>query len=404
MNQAQLQEIINDLELVLPEQQHLLLVDDEPANLEVLAFLLEDLCTVHTAESAHEGLKILQAEKNIDLLIADQRMPQMTGVEFLAQVAQLHPDTIRMVLTAYSDIEPMVAAINQGYVFRFMIKPFDPEEMRSVVQDALELKRTSAALQLAVERLAEQSRMLSATNRQLVEAKEERGAERLELLGRIISSVTNDFMNQQSIVARLKHILEQEPLPPKGVQQMADNLQKSIDVLLERLSCIDRYVRSAAVAGERQLVAPYGFLDVLLSMLELLPEPSRRAIQVDLDPTVPSLYIDVVGTRQALLALVENAYRASGPDQMITLRMRALASDEVCFEVEDHGCGMDGEIVSQAVQPFFSKFEGANLGLGLPLAKMVAEAQGGRLEIKSQPNQGTVARLTLGYAQLQRGM
>jgi len=91
-----------------------LLVDDEPENLEVYVALFEDVWDVHTDGSGTEALAILKSGCAVDLIIADQRMHGMTGVELLTLIAEQRPDIVRIVLTAYSDVEPMLVAINRA--------------------------------------------------------------------------------------------------------------------------------------------------------------------------------------------------------------------------------------------------------------------------------------------------
>ena len=126
-----------ELELDAPVCRGVLLVDDEFEVLAVLEALLDDDWDVHTAQSGQAALDILNSDASIQLVITDQRMPEMTGVELLQCVAETHPDLYRMVLTAYSDVDPIVAAINQGKVDQFILKPWDPIRIRGLVAEGL---------------------------------------------------------------------------------------------------------------------------------------------------------------------------------------------------------------------------------------------------------------------------
>ncbi len=105
-----------------------LVVDDEPEMLYSLRNLLRHEFDVHTARSGEEGIKILQ-EYDIHLVMTDQRMPQMTGVELLHRMKKEHPGAMRLIFTGYADIKTVIDAINQGNVFRYITKPWDPEEL-----------------------------------------------------------------------------------------------------------------------------------------------------------------------------------------------------------------------------------------------------------------------------------
>lgn len=113
-----------------------LLVDDEPNILSALNRLLRrEGYRVLTAGSADEALAIL-AREPVDVVISDQRMPQMTGTELLARVKTLHPRTVRMILSGYSEISAVTDAINKGAVYKYLNKPWDDEHLRSEIRDA----------------------------------------------------------------------------------------------------------------------------------------------------------------------------------------------------------------------------------------------------------------------------
>ena len=114
-----------------------LLVDDEPAILESLELTLSSDYSVFTAGSGEEALEILERE-DIALIIVDQVMPGMTGVDILARVSERSPRTIRMLLTGYADMDSLVRAINEGKIYRYIPKPWEPDELRIDVRRALE--------------------------------------------------------------------------------------------------------------------------------------------------------------------------------------------------------------------------------------------------------------------------
>jgi two-component system response regulator HupR/HoxA len=140
-----------------------LVVDDEEAIVESIAMTLEDDYRVFTALSGKEGLDILERE-DVALVIVDQVMPDMSGVEFLEKVVERRPHTVRMMLTGYADIQSIVRAINDGRIYRYIQKPWEPESLRIDVRRALEAHALSAEnLQLAAA-LAEANERLRAEN------------------------------------------------------------------------------------------------------------------------------------------------------------------------------------------------------------------------------------------------
>jgi diguanylate cyclase (GGDEF)-like protein/PAS domain S-box-containing protein len=121
-------------------QRTLLLVDDEDSIVSALRRLLRrDGYHIVTANSGAQGLQRM-AENSVDVIVSDQRMPGMTGVEFLRRAKELYPDTIRMVLSGYTELQSITDAINEGAIYKFLTKPWDDERLRSHVAEAFSQK------------------------------------------------------------------------------------------------------------------------------------------------------------------------------------------------------------------------------------------------------------------------
>ena len=131
----------------------ILVVDDEPDNLDAFRFSFRKSFHILTAQSGTEGLAILQREK-VAVVVTDQRMPRMTGLEFLARARAIQPELVPLIVTAYTDVDALVEAVNMGQIYRYIIKPWDGKEMRGVLTQALERFHLRAENQ----RLAEQLR------------------------------------------------------------------------------------------------------------------------------------------------------------------------------------------------------------------------------------------------------
>ena len=134
----------------------ILIVDDEPANLRLLERLFRRDYTVLTASSGPEALEVL-GQHDVALLITDQRMPGMTGIELLKLIADSRPHMVRMILTGYTDMGALVEAINCGQVYRYVTKPWDNDDLRLTVARALEHYETNKShheLEVANKRLS----------------------------------------------------------------------------------------------------------------------------------------------------------------------------------------------------------------------------------------------------------
>ena len=115
-----------------------LYIDDEVNNLNSFKAAFRRDFEVFTAISAKEGRKILDTNE-IGVIITDQRMPGMTGIEFLESILSIYPDTIRILLTGFSDINAVMDAINRGQVYKYLVKPWQNEELKMYIENALEI-------------------------------------------------------------------------------------------------------------------------------------------------------------------------------------------------------------------------------------------------------------------------
>lgn len=115
----------------------ILIVDDEPANLRALERLFRTDYDVLTASSGAQALQLL-GQYDVAVLITDQRMPQMTGIELLKKTVPVRPRMVRILLTGYTDVEALVEAINCGHVYRYIAKPWNNDDLKLTVKRALE--------------------------------------------------------------------------------------------------------------------------------------------------------------------------------------------------------------------------------------------------------------------------
>ena len=153
-----------------PKRPCLLVVDDEPEIGASVYALLRREYDVLRAQSAAEGQRLMQ-EHEVHIVMTDQRMPEVTGVELLASVRVRHPRAVRLLFTGYADHESLIAAINDGRVFRFLKKPWRPEELEAAVRaaaaeyhriatEAVELERLRARVAALEQKVTELERVL----------------------------------------------------------------------------------------------------------------------------------------------------------------------------------------------------------------------------------------------------
>lgn len=126
-----------------PVLPRVLIIDDEEPILETMSFTFMDTYEVLTSTDALSALELLDANAPVAVVITDQRMPNMSGVELLAEVYKRHPETVRIMLTGFADADATIQAINDGHVYAYVSKPWEPEEFKQIVRRAVEFHELS---------------------------------------------------------------------------------------------------------------------------------------------------------------------------------------------------------------------------------------------------------------------
>lgn len=148
----------------------LMVVDDEPDNLDLLYRTFRRDFRVFKAENGFKALDALAEHGEMAIIISDQRMPRMNGTEFLSRTVERFPDTIRIVLTGYTDVEDLVEAINSGKVFKYITKPWNPDQLKSVVTQAAETYRVLKQRTLTLRRALRRESILNEVMRAIRES------------------------------------------------------------------------------------------------------------------------------------------------------------------------------------------------------------------------------------------
>ncbi|MBI3140505.1 MAG: EAL domain-containing protein [Rhodocyclales bacterium] len=194
------------LEVLLPPaagpQRTLLLLDDEENILTALKRVFRrDGYQVLTAGSAPQAFELLAAHK-VGVIVSDQRMPLMTGTEFLRRVKELYPDTVRIVLSGYTELQSVIEAINAGSIYRFLTKPWDAEQLRSAIRDAFRQQE-----------LAEENARLDRRNRDSSARLAELNGQLQELLADKSSRIARD----ETLIGTTREIFHCVPVPLIGI-------------------------------------------------------------------------------------------------------------------------------------------------------------------------------------------
>lgn len=228
-------------------ERTLLLVDDEEGVLSALRRVLRrDGYRILTAASGEEALQVLVGNA-VDVIVSDQRMPGMTGVDLLRQAKRIHPETVRIVLSGYTELKSITDAINEGAIYKFMTKPWDDEQLRLTVREAFAHKE-----------LADENRRL---NHALMEVNQE--------LQGMLASEQQRLRNDETVLRVVQEILQAVPLPIIGMDE--DGLIVSANAMADEL-----------FGGGRGLIGSFASEVLPLELHEKLgPQPSDSLWQKD---------------------------------------------------------------------------------------------------------------------------
>jgi signal transduction histidine kinase len=371
------------------EKHSFLVVDDEPNVLDSIYDLFRRDYRVLRASNAATAKQLLKQEP-VHIVMTDQRMPEVTGVELLEQIKREHPDTVRLIFTGYADIQVVVRAINEGQVFRYLTKPWDPDELRGVVRQAAEYydlvqerKQLIAELQKANQELRQANALKTAfldvashelnTPITIVLAMSELAEERLVQSGG--DAVINHVHVIRSGAARLEHL----------VQNMIKLLQAG----------------SFQTVAERQTVKCRQVLDKVAEQVGPFLDRRRQRLELQVQPPDAVITVDRGKIHDVVLNLVINAIKFSPDGSTIELHAVVRADQSLAIEVVDSGVGIAACDLPHIFDPLFTSFNTLQhssgsyefckrgLGMGLAIVRKFVEMHGGTIRVEPRDPRGT---------------
>ena len=249
----------------------LLVVDDEPDNLDLLYRTFRRDFKVYKADSAFTAMDVLEAEGEMALIISDQRMPEMNGTEFLGKTFEIFPNTVRILLTGYTDVEDLVEAINSGKVFKYITKPWNPEELKVVVKQASEtykmVKQRTDALTLALQRESIVNEVMSAIRESL---------DYSSMLSTIVQAVGRTFRATEGILWPVSgDRLISKPVSYQSPESTENNfpINKELEeLLLQVVQSSETYFEEGSNKNSCRLIVPLIYQKDLLAVLVLNQE------------------------------------------------------------------------------------------------------------------------------------
>lgn len=349
--------------------ESVLIVDDEKDNLEALRRLLRQEFQITTTDSGLEALKLIRTQE-FAVIVSDQRMPEITGVDLLEKAKQIRPSMTRILLTGYTEIESVIGAINRGSIYRYVAKPWDPDDLKITVRQAVESYRLKKDLD-------EKNQALSQSNAELQSA-----LDRLRLLdkakARFLSLVSHELNTPLTSVSAFVGLLNEDHGFSPDIQRAVSSLSGASDRLAEIIEDVLTYVRLEADADwdptdfdwDKETLAAIGKLDGAR-------EKKQVAFAVQGKAGVRSQCVPEK-TRLAISKILAEAIARSPKGEKIT----------VLFSHDENGmtfkASWTGEpLPAQAFEAFEATGDEMkhhrNLALGLAITKLIVEKQGGSL-------------------------
>lgn len=368
-----------------------LFVDDEPAILGAIERYLRPVHQVWDCEFFSDPVQALARVRTtpFHVLVSDMVMPQLDGATLLAKTREASPDTIRVMLTGNADMQTAQAAVNQGHVFQFLLKPCDGEQLLHSL--------AAAARQY----------QLQAAERELLRTQLEH-AEKMAVIGQLAAGINHDLNNFMTAIMLQTQLALAAPHHPTLPRSALEQIQQATGRAAQMTKELNSFSR-----------AENGLTRTLLNLREVLASclcivrpllPKNIILRTTLAPNLPRITGDAGKLKQAIMNLVINARDAMPDGGEISLTVREYSPMDtpapattphhwdafVCLEVSDTGCGMDAATQAKLFKPFFTtKAAGTGTGLGLFMVGQILEQHGGWVTVTSAPRQGTKFQIFL---------
>ena len=310
----------------------------------------------------------------------------MSGVDFLAEVRRQWPECIRIVLTAYSDPEAIVDAINRGEAYRFIFKPWNPVEMRTTIRDALERTALEQENRRLLDDLRQRNADLQRSLSQLEEARNRLlGAEKLALAGRLASGLAHDIRNYMTAVGNIE-VFTERYRDDQELQDMVEFIAHSTADLRSIVNELGALARGQVpvydlVAGDLVQAVRQAVRTV-----QHAPAFRSRPIQLHIQP-VPSVAMARDRLRRVILNILQNAAEAAPEGKPIEVRVFAEGLF-ACVAITDYGPGIPETSRPRIWEPFYTT-KPAGTGLGLDICQVIMAGHGGRIELESTEGRTT---------------
>ncbi|NEW80182.1 MAG: response regulator [Gelidibacter sp.] len=386
-------------------EHSLLIIDDEVEITKSLYRQFRRKYNVHIATSADEALPIMEKER-IQVVLSDQRMPGMTGIDFFAKIKDKYPDALKLILTGYSDIEAVIGAINEGQIFRYLTKPWNNVELEVAINEAFEKyelitnnRRLMNQLQEAnlflEKKVAERTKELEKSNVKLTTLNIEKN--------KYVGIVAHDLRNPIGLALSFSDLIISDHLSLSQAEQL-----RFLKIINEKcsfaLNLIEGFLDTSKIeSGILDLnFKAYNYCKFVQECIEhnkLFAQKKSQEIIFHCECPKAMLVFDKNKMEQVLNNLISNAIKYSHSNKKIWVNI-LQKDNNIVTQVKDEGQG----IPKDELESIFRVFETGTVkatnkekstGLGLAIVKKIIEVHHGSIALESTPNIGSVFTFTL---------
>jgi two-component system probable response regulator PhcQ len=375
-----------------------LYVDDEEKSLKYFTRAFGDQFRILTASNAQEGLRLLEEHKDdIGLLMTDQRMPGEKGVWLLERARQLRPRIIRILATAYADMEAAIAAVNTGAIYKYVTKPWDPPQLENTLKRGLEF--------FMVQRERDQllKEKLSVLHNMMI-------ADRIVSLGLLAAGLSHHIRNALVAVKTFLDLapakMEEEKMAleslrnPDFWREYYQNVQGQIEKINNLLKDLWTASEKPSFTFEDQVHLHAVVADEVLRLKDGFAAKNLD-VQNHIPASLPVLNVDRPKFRRLFELLLKDEIASLPPGSRVTLSASLLNGaradrQEIQVEVSDNGPGLPKEALRLVFDPFVVRSDSPmEYGIHLMACYFIVHHHGGRIDAKSEPGQGTTFTLRL---------
>jgi len=393
------------------EKRPLLVVDDEVNILHSLYDLLRLDYTVYTAQSGPEAMKIL-AENEVSVVMTDQRMPEMTGTEFLAQIKDRYPDIIRLVFTGYADVRAVIDAINDGNVYRYITKPWEPEDLKAVIAQAMEQHQLLADRKRLMAELKEANDSLQRANEELQHANAElKELDRLKSV--FIDIASHELRTPVFVISGFARLLARKGEKTRELNSILESADRLGSIVVNMAKLMEtggwENILQTQEKDMREMV------ERAVTQVKPFADMRHQHLEIKTDPTLPEIEVDPPLIHDILVNLLMNAIKFTPDEGRITVEARhSRKPGYVDLLVSDTGIGIPPEELEHIFRKFFGTFDTSHhtsgeyefgrrgIGLGLSVVQKFVEMHGGSVSVESEVNVGSTFTVTLPIRQPSR--